>query len=155
MFILARALVYATLFIGFLLVFLPARIVAWSGIASPQSIGLPQIIGAATPILIDGGCKVEGYESDITRTFVLGKAMDKQKRVFDIVQRAQQAALDVARPGVSCQAVDAAARKVISEAGFGPDYRFFTHRVGHGIGRNRTRSARRPRSMSRARTPAL
>ena len=47
MFILARALVYATLFIGFLLVFLPARIVAWSGIASPQSIGLPQIIGAA------------------------------------------------------------------------------------------------------------
>jgi len=102
--------------------------------ALPHGSIKPQIIGAATPILIDGGCKVEGYESDITRTFVLGKAADKQKRVFEIVQRAQQAALDAARPGVPCEALDAAARKVISEAGFGPDYRFFSHRVGHGIG---------------------
>ena len=56
------------------------------------------------------------------------------KQVFEIVHRAQTAALKTARPGVECQAVDAAARKVISDAGYGPDYKFFTHRVGHGIG---------------------
>ncbi len=84
--------------------------------------------------MIDDGCLVEGYNSDITRTFVLGKPTDKMRQVFDIVHRAQQAALAAARPGVECQAVDAAARKVISDAGFGPDYNYFTHRVGHGIG---------------------
>ena len=56
------------------------------------------------------------------------------KKVFEIVHRAQTAALKAARPGVECQAVDAAARKVISDAGYGPDYKYFTHRVGHGIG---------------------
>src|ERR1700727_2137989 len=56
------------------------------------------------------------------------------KHVFEIVHRAQAAALAAARPGVACGAVDAAARKVIDEAGFGPDYAHFTHRVGHGIG---------------------
>jgi Xaa-Pro dipeptidase len=102
--------------------------------ALPHGSIQPQVIGAATPILIDGGCKVEGYESDMTRTFVLGKATDKQKRVFEIVRRAQNAALDAAKPGVACQAVDAAARRVITDAGYGPDYKFFTHRLGHGIG---------------------
>jgi Xaa-Pro dipeptidase len=56
------------------------------------------------------------------------------KQVFEIEQRAQKAALAAARPGVECQAVDAAARKVIVDAGFGPDYKYFTHRVGHGMG---------------------
>jgi len=77
---------------------------------------------------------VEGYQSDITRTFVLGKAYDKMKQVFDIVHRAQAAALATARPGIECGAVDAAARKVIADAGFGPDYKYFTHRLGHGMG---------------------
>jgi Xaa-Pro dipeptidase len=77
---------------------------------------------------------VEGYQSDITRTFVLGKASDKMKQVFDIVHRAQAAALAAARPGVECGAVDAAARKVITDACYGPDYKYFTHRLGHGIG---------------------
>ncbi len=93
-----------------------------------------QTIQEGTPILIDGGCKVEGYESDITRTWVLGKATDKQKQVFEIVQRAQKAALAAAKAGVACEQVDAAARKVITDAGFGPGYKYFTHRVGHGIG---------------------
>ena len=79
-------------------------------------------------------CTVEGYNSDITRTFVLGRATDRMKRVFDIVHRAQNAALAAARPGVACENVDRAARQVISDAGFGPDYAHFTHRVGHGIG---------------------
>ena len=85
-------------------------------------------------LLIDGGCAVEGYASDISRTFVLGKATDKMKQVFEIEFAAQTAALKAARPGVPCEAVDAAARKVIVDAGYGPDYKFFTHRVGHGMG---------------------
>ncbi|HLB35953.1 MAG TPA: Xaa-Pro peptidase family protein [Gemmatimonadales bacterium] len=102
--------------------------------ALPHGSATPQVIREGTILLIDGGCAVEGYRSDISRTFVLGKATEKMKQVFAIEQRAQQAALAAARPGVECQAVDAAARKVISDAGYGPDYKFFTHRVGHGIG---------------------
>jgi len=89
-------------------------------------------------ILIDDGCFVEGYQSDISRTFVLGDAtlpkLDKQRKIFDIVHQAQTAALAAAHPGVQCQAIYAAARGVITAAGFGPDYKHFTHRVGHGIG---------------------
>lgn len=102
--------------------------------ALPHGSITPQVIKEGTILLIDGGCQVEGYNSDLSRTFVLGRATDKMKAVFEIEQRAQQAALASARPGVECQAVDAAARKVITDAGYGPDYRYFTHRVGHGIG---------------------
>ena len=102
--------------------------------ANPHGSATPQTIRENMIIMIDDGCLVEGYNSDITRTFVLGKATDKMKRVFDIVHQAQQAALSTARPGVECQAVDAAARKVIVGSGYGPDYNYFTHRVGHGIG---------------------
>ena len=84
--------------------------------------------------MIDDGCRAEGYNSDITRSFVLGKPSDKMKQVFDIVHKAQSAALAAARPGVPCEAVDAAARKVIEDAGYGPGYKYFTHRVGHGLG---------------------
>jgi Xaa-Pro dipeptidase len=102
--------------------------------ALPHGSVTPQVIRPGTILLIDGGCKVEGYNSDISRTFVLGKATDRMKKVFDIEHQAQTAALKAARPGVECQAVDAAARKVIVDAGFGPDYKYFGHRVGHGIG---------------------
>jgi Xaa-Pro dipeptidase len=102
--------------------------------ALPHGSVTPQTIREGTILLIDGGCKAEGYSSDITRTYVLGKPTDKMKRVFEIVHRAQSAALAAAHPGVECGAVDAAARKVITDAGFGPDYKYFTHRVGHGMG---------------------
>jgi len=102
--------------------------------ALPHGSITPQRVREGTILLIDGGCSVEGYQSDISRTFVLGKATDKMKRVFEIERRAQDAALRAAKPGVECQAVDAAARKVIVDAGFGPDYQYFTHRVGHGLG---------------------
>jgi Xaa-Pro dipeptidase len=102
--------------------------------ANPHGSLTPQTIQENTIVMIDDGCLVEGYNSDITRTFVLGKASDKMKKVFDIVHGAQKAALDAARPGAACEAVDAAARKIITDAGYGPDYNFFTHRVGHGIG---------------------
>jgi Xaa-Pro dipeptidase len=102
--------------------------------ALPHGSIQPQTIKEGTIIMIDDGCTVEGYQSDITRTFVLGRASDKMKRVFDIVHQAQSAALTAARPGVALDSIDAAARKVITDAGYGPGFKYFSHRVGHGIG---------------------
>ena len=85
-------------------------------------------------ILVDGGCTVEGYRSDVTRTIVFGRPNDKQQRVFDIVKQAQDAAMAVVRPGIPAGEVDRAARKVIEEGGYGPAYSYFVHRLGHGIG---------------------
>ncbi|WP_158788525.1 Xaa-Pro peptidase family protein [Granulicella sp. L46] len=102
--------------------------------AQPHGSPTPQVIRENQVVLIDDGCYVQGYQSDVSRSFVYGKPTDRQKRVFDIVHQAQAAALAAARPGVEMQTVDAAARAVITNAGFGPDYKHFTHRVGHGIG---------------------
>ncbi|HEY9426424.1 MAG TPA: Xaa-Pro peptidase family protein [Gemmatimonadaceae bacterium] len=102
--------------------------------ALPHGSRTPQTIREGTIIMVDGGCNVDGYQSDITRTFVLGKPAEKMKQVFDIVHRAQTAALAAAKPGAECQSVDAAGRKVIVDAGYGPDYTYFSHRLGHGIG---------------------
>ena len=85
-------------------------------------------------VLVDGGCAVEGFRSDITRTIIFGPSSDKQRKVWDVVKSAQTAALRAVRPGATCESVDRAARCVIEEAGFGPDYKYFVHRVGHGIG---------------------
>lgn len=85
-------------------------------------------------ILVDGGCTVEGFRSDVTRTIVYGQPNDKQKKVFEIVKAAQDAAMAVVRPGISAGEVDRAARKVIEDAGYGPGYSHFVHRLGHGIG---------------------
>jgi Xaa-Pro dipeptidase len=105
---------------------------AWS--ALPHGSIEPQTIREGSLVMIDDGCEVEAYQSDITRTFVVGKASDKMKRVFDVVHRAQTAALRAAKPGAECQDVDIAARRVVDDAGFGPGYLRFTHRLGHGIG---------------------
>ena len=102
--------------------------------ASPHGSGQVQTIREGTVLMVDDGCTVEGYQSDITRTFVLGKPTEKMKQVFDIVHQAQQAALKQARPGVELASVDAAARKVIADAGYGPGFKHFSHRVGHGLG---------------------
>jgi Xaa-Pro dipeptidase len=102
--------------------------------ASPHGSRTPQTIREGTIIMLDDGCKVEGFTSDITRTFVLGKPTDKMVKVFNIVHEAQQAALKAAKPGVVAGALDAAARKVIVDAGYGPGFKYFTHRVGHGLG---------------------
>jgi Xaa-Pro dipeptidase len=102
--------------------------------ALPHGSLQPQVIRENEIILLDDGCTVEGYQSDISRTFVLGKATDRQKKVFDVVYKAQAAALAAARPGLPCHAIDDAARKVVTDAGFGPDYKHFSHRLGHGIG---------------------
>jgi Xaa-Pro aminopeptidase len=94
----------------------------------------PQVIREGTIVMADGGCTVEGYQSDVTRTFVLGKASEKMNRVFDIVRRAQNAALAAAKPGARLESIDAAARNVIVGAGYGPGFKYFSHRLGHGIG---------------------
>lgn len=102
--------------------------------ASPHGSLEPQILTEGTPIILDGGCKADGYTSDITRTVVVGQPTDKMRKVFDIVLEAQTKALATARPGVPMEQVDAAARQVIADAGYGPGYTYFTHRLGHGIG---------------------
>jgi Xaa-Pro dipeptidase len=102
--------------------------------AVPHGSAQTQVIREGDIVMVDDGCTCDGYTSDITRSWVYGKASDEQKKVFDIVHRAQSAALAAARPGVEAQSVDAAARKVIVDAGYGPGYDYFTHRVGHGIG---------------------
>ncbi len=106
--------------------------------AFPHGSNAPQVIREGSIVMIDDGCMVEGYQSDITRTFVIGKPAesvgDKMNTVFDIVHRAQAAALEAARPGVECGAIDAAARKVVTDGGYGPDYKYFAHRLGHGLG---------------------
>src|SRR5215475_1426231 len=102
--------------------------------AMPHGSRKPQTIREGTIIMLDDGCRVEGFTSDITRTFVLGKPTDKMKQIFDIVKRAQQAAVAAAKPGVPCGTIDTAARKVIVDAGYGPGFKYFTHRVGHGLG---------------------
>ena len=102
--------------------------------AVPHGSRKPQTIRKGSILMLDDGCSVEGYTSDITRTFCIGRATDKQRRVFDTVKAAQTAAMKTARPGLPMANVDLAARKVITDAGYGPGYRYFTHRVGHGIG---------------------
>lgn len=102
--------------------------------AVPHGSSRPQTIHEHEIVMLDDGCTVEGYTSDITRSFVYGTPTDEQRKVFNIVKRAQSAALAAARPGAEMQSVDAAARKVILDAGYGPGYDHFYHRVGHGIG---------------------
>jgi Xaa-Pro aminopeptidase len=82
-------------------------------------------------VSLDFGCEVEGYQSDITRALFLGKAPDEAKKVYSIVYEAQRAGREAVRPGATGEAVDAAARRVIEEAGYGE---FFVHRTGHGLG---------------------
>jgi Xaa-Pro dipeptidase len=102
--------------------------------ALPHGSITPQTIREGTIIMLDDGCSVEGYQSDITRTFVLGKPTAKMQTVFGVVKRAQTAALAAARPGVPLESIDAAARAVIVDAGYGPAFKYFTHRLGHGLG---------------------
>jgi Xaa-Pro dipeptidase len=102
--------------------------------AQPHGSRQPQTLKEGSILMLDDGCTVEGYNSDITRTFVLGKPTAKQAAVFDLVKKAQTAALNAARPGTPAADVDAAARKVIEDGGYGPGFKYFTHRVGHGIG---------------------
>ena len=100
----------------------------------PHGSSVPQVMRDGAMVLVDGGCSIEGYSSDISRSFVFGKPTDKMRKVFDLVRRMQLAALAVAKPGVALDALDAAARKLAESEGYGPGFKFFTHRLGHGLG---------------------
>ena len=102
--------------------------------AFPHGSITPQKLKSGDVVLCDGGCGIEGYQSDITRTTVFGKPSQKQLDVWNLEKQAQAAAFKAAQVGATCESVDAAARKVIVDAGYGPDYKYFTHRVGHGMG---------------------
>jgi Xaa-Pro dipeptidase len=104
--------------------------------AFPHGSIQPQRLQSGDVVLVDGGCNVEGYQSDITRTTVFGTASKRQIEVWNLEKAAQAAAFKAAQVGATCEAVDAAARKVITDAGFGPDYKVpgLPHRTGHGIG---------------------
>jgi Xaa-Pro dipeptidase len=104
--------------------------------AFPHGSSMPQKLKEGDVVLMDGGCSIDGYQSDITRTFVFGKATDRQREIWDLERKSQDAGFAAAKVGAPCEAVDAAARKVIVDAGFGPDYKVpgLPHRTGHGIG---------------------
>src|SRR5256714_5440195 len=104
--------------------------------AFPHGSSKPQVLQEGDMVLMDDGCSVEGYQSDITRTFVFGKPTQRQRDVWAIERKSQDAGFAAAKVGAPCEAVDYAARKVLTDAGFGPDYKTpgLPHRTGHGIG---------------------
>lgn len=104
--------------------------------AYPHGVPGEQRLAHGDVVLIDTGCQVGGYNSDITRSYVFGKPTAAQADVWWLEREAQQAAFDAVRPGVPCEAIDAAARRVLEGAGYGPEYRLpgLPHRTGHGIG---------------------
>jgi len=104
--------------------------------ALPHGSATPQTLKEGDIVMIDDGVNVQGYQSDITRTTVFGKPTQRQKDVWETEKRAQTAAFEAMKIGAPCESVDAAARKVIEAAGFGPGYKLpgLPHRTGHGIG---------------------
>jgi Xaa-Pro dipeptidase len=104
--------------------------------AFPHGSATLQKLKKGDVILMDGGCNVEGYDSDITRTFVFGEPTKRQREIWNLEKAAQTAGFAAAKLGDPCENVDIAARKVITDAGFGPGYKVpgLPHRTGHGIG---------------------
>ena len=102
----------------------------------PHGVKNPQTLKNHDMVLIDTGCQVEGYISDITRSYVFGEGNDRQRAVWNAEKAAQAAAFAAAQPGVPCKDVDLAARRSLLASGFGPDYQLpgLPHRTGHGIG---------------------
>lgn len=104
--------------------------------AFPHGSSTPQKLKVGDVVLMDGGCSVGGYASDITRTVVFGEPTQRQRDIWNLEKEAQAAGFAAAKLGNPCENVDIAARKVITDAGFGPEYKLpgLPHRTGHGIG---------------------
>lgn len=102
----------------------------------PHGSKVPQTLKKGDVVLMDCGCRVYGYSSDITRTIVFGEPTAKQLEIWNLEKKAQAAGFEAAQLGVTCGSVDEASRKVITDAGYGPDYQLpgLPHRTGHGIG---------------------
>jgi len=99
--------------------------------ANPHASPSGRTLSPGDLLIIDWGATSQGYASDLTRTFAVGKIEEEYERIHSLVRQANEAGLAAAKPGATCSAVDKAARKVITDGGYGP---FFTHRTGHGIG---------------------
>lgn len=104
--------------------------------AYPHGVKSPKSLAVNDTVLIDTGCQLHGYNSDITRTYVFGEPNERQRQLWQLEQDAQVAAFNAAQIGIKCCDVDVAARKVLEAAGFGPGYKVpgLPHRTGHGIG---------------------
>lgn len=104
--------------------------------AYPHGVSYVQTLRQGDMVLIDTGCKLKHYISDITRSYVFGEASARQRAVWNSEKKAQAAAFAAAQPGVPCFAVDRAARAALEEDGYGPGYKLpgLPHRTGHGIG---------------------
>ncbi len=104
--------------------------------AYPHGSIQPQTIRDGSVVLIDCGCQVQGYQSDISRTFIFGTPSNAQRKLWDTVRRGQAIVFETARPGAPCGAIDDAVRAYYEAQGFGPGYRLpgLSHRTGHGIG---------------------
>lgn len=103
--------------------------------AFPHGSSKIQTLKEGDVVLADGGCTVEGYRADISRTIVFGEPTTRHRQVWDLAKEAQMAAFEMAKnQGVKCEDLDHVARELISNGGFGPDYKYFSHRLGHGIG---------------------
>lgn len=104
--------------------------------ALPHGSVIPQKLKEGDSIVLDAVCVLHGYHGDITRSFVYGKPSQRQRDVWTLERKAQDAGLAAVKPGVACEAVDHAARQILVDAGLGPDYRLpgLAHRTGHGIG---------------------
>jgi len=104
--------------------------------AYPHGSKQPQTLREGSVILVDVGCTVHGYQSDISRTWVMGQPTAKQRKVWDTVKRGQELALKTAKPGTAVGAIDDAVRAYYEKEGWGPGYHLpgLPHRTGHGIG---------------------
>lgn len=104
--------------------------------AYPHGVPYDQSLTDGDMVLVDMGGTLQGYCSDITRTYVFGTPTPRQRQLWDLERQAQAAAFGAAQIGAACGAVDAAARQVLTAAGFGPDYQVpgLPHRTGHGLG---------------------
>jgi Xaa-Pro dipeptidase len=102
----------------------------------PHGVNYVQTLKPGDTVLIDTGCKVHNYISDITRTYVFGEPSERQRFVWNAEKAAQRAAFEAAQLGVPCEDVDKAARRALEANGFGPGYKLpgLPHRTGHGIG---------------------
>ncbi len=102
----------------------------------PHGVKSPKDLAENEVVLVDTGCVLHDYISDITRTYVFGKASEEQTRIWNIEKETQQAAFDAAQLGNTCASIDAAARVVLEFYNLGPDYKLpgLPHRTGHGIG---------------------
>lgn len=104
--------------------------------AFPHGVKHAQVLKDGDMVLIDTGCQLHGYQSDITRSYVFGTPSERQRTFWSLEKAAQQAAFDAARLGAPCGSVDAAARRCLEDGGLGPGYQLpgLPHRTGHGIG---------------------